>query len=336
MLIYRIFLIGVVGLLGACATPSVKLDTKPAVVQEKPALVQAKPALVQATPRAIAMASPAASSAGKLVDPSTALAPARPQVVAPIASTPPAPSEVRQAPAPMPPRASKAVATEPVPSVKPRRVVREPLPANKAVATVTAPVVASARVSGHVTLSAAKGQSIAAGDVANTLVYFVPKTGAANVKPGRYTIYTHDHDFQPEAMAVPVGSTVTFVNLDDVRHNVFSATPAQPFDLGYQAAGEKVSHVFGHSGAVQVNCRVHRSMQLSLLVVPSAYRSAVAANGSFNLDGLPAGPGTLYFWNPRAALVRQAVTLPVNGDLKQSLQVTLPSVTTELNAQVSP
>lgn len=31
--------------------------------------------------------------------------------------------------------------------------------------------------------------TIASGDVSNTLVYFVPKAGAADVKPGHYTNY---------------------------------------------------------------------------------------------------------------------------------------------------
>ncbi|MEO7067252.1 MAG: hypothetical protein ABI114_10120 [Rhodanobacter sp.] len=203
-------------------------------------------------------------------------------------------------------------------------------------AVVAGPAAASEHISGHVTISASRGQKVAPSDLANTLVYFVPKERAAHVRPGRYTIYTHDHDFQPEAMAVPLGSTVTFVNLDDVRHNVFSATPGQAFDLGYQGAGEKVAHVFGHAGAVQVNCKVHRSMQLSLLVVPSAYRGTVAANGDFSLRGLPTGSGTLYFWNPRAELANQSVTLPLRGELKQSLRMTLPAVTAELNAQASP
>ena len=201
------------------------------------------------------------------------------------------------------------------------------------VAATTSPRV---QVSGHVDLVAAHGQQVTAGEQADTVVYFVPSDGGGRAKPGHYTIYTHNRDFNPEAMAVPLGSTVTFVNLDDVRHNVFSVTPGSSFDLGYQGSGEKASHVFTHAGLVLVSCNVHHSMELDMLVVPSAYMTKVAANGSFILSGLPTGPGTLHFWNPRALPASQPISLPVSGVVKQALQATRPRMMTEMNAGAAP
>lgn len=192
------------------------------------------------------------------------------------------------------------------------------------------------QISGQVTLAAASGQSLVAGDLSRTLVYFVPDRGGAKATPGHYTVYTHNRDFSPEAIAVPLGSTVTFVNLDDVRHNVFSVTPGSAFDLGYQGAGEKASHVFSHAGVVLVSCHVHRSMEMDMLMVPTAYAAKVDGKGRFELDGLPPGPGTLHFWNPRAQPALQKVTLPATVAVKQRLLVTRDPMTSQLNAKASP
>ncbi len=194
---------------------------------------------------------------------------------------------------------------------------------------------ASLQLSGHVDLRAASGQQVAAGEQADTLVYFVP-AGGAHAKAGHYTVYTHNRDFNLEAMAIPQGSTVTFVNLDDVRHNVFSVTPGSTFDLGYQGSGEKAAHVFSRAGIVLVSCNVHHSMELDLLVVPTPYVGKVAADGSFILRGLPAGAGMLHFWNPRAQPASQSVTLPMSGAIRQQLTAIKPRMTTELNAGATP
>ena len=185
-------------------------------------------------------------------------------------------------------------------------------------------------ISGKVDLVAGAGQSLAPGEVTDTLVYFVPTHGKVRVHPGTYTIYTINMDFRPAAMAIPVGSTVKFTNLDQVLHNLYSATPDSTLDFQFQASGQSIAHAFTHAGPVLISCNVHRSMELDLLVVPTPYMAQVSADGSFSLHGLPPGPGTLYFWNPRAALSQQPITVPAMS-VEQQLIAMKPRVATELN-----
>ena len=185
-------------------------------------------------------------------------------------------------------------------------------------------------ISGKVSLATGAGQTLAPGEVTDTLVYFVPKHGKLRVHPGTYTIYTVNMDFRPAAMAIPIGSTVKFTNLDQVLHNLYSATPDSTFDFQFQASGQSIAHTFTHAGPVLISCNVHRSMELDLLVVPTPYMVQVSADGRFSLHGLPPGPGTLYFWNPRAALSQQPVTVPATS-IEQQVTAMKPRVATELN-----
>ncbi|WEN14461.1 hypothetical protein PY254_14660 [Rhodanobacter sp. AS-Z3] len=274
-----------------------------------------------------------------------AAAPAPAPLVAATSKVVPAPaaSALQPAPAPLSATPVPAAIAAPVAVAAPAHPLMSPHPVPKlapakkaAAAAIAAPAQATLQVSGHVMLKPARGQQIEAGEQADTLVYFVPVSGGSRARPGHYTVYTHNRDFSPESLAVPLGSTVSFVNLDDVRHNVFSVTPGSAFDLGYQGSGEKADHAFGHAGIVLVSCNVHHSMELDVLVVPSPYMVKVGADGNFTLAGLPKGPGTLYFWNPRAQLVSQKVTLPMGAAVSQQILAVRPRLTTALNAGEQP
>lgn len=195
---------------------------------------------------------------------------------------------------------------------------------------------ATASLRGHVTLDAGGGQHIDAGDLADTLVYFVPKSGNVAPHPGTFTVFTQNRAYDPAAMAIPAGSTVTFTNLDEVRHNEFSVTPGSAFNLGYQAPGEKTAHVFAHAGLVLVGCLVHRMMELDVLVVPTTFVARASADGSFSLRDLPPGPGTLYVWNPRGRLAVRPLTVPSARAVDVRIELVKPKQSAQLDVQTQP
>ena len=185
-------------------------------------------------------------------------------------------------------------------------------------------------IAGHVELAANPGQTLATGEVTDTVVYFVPEAGAPRVHPGAYTVNSVDMDFRPGAMVVPAGSKIRFANLDQVLHNVYSSTPGSVFDYQFQKVGDVVERRFTTPGAVLVSCNVHHFMEFDLLVLPTPYASSVGADGSFTLRHVPSGPGTLYFWNPRTQIRTQAVTAH-GQNVTQRLVAIKPRVTTELH-----
>lgn len=278
----------------------------------------------------VAQSSPAAA-------PSPSAGPAPAMAPPPVTSQQPAAAAAPPAPPQSFASTAASVATKPAVERVPRKTPAKPeVVEKKASIEKPKPPAATAELTGRVALTGSRGQQVSAADYAQTIVYFVPAVGAATPHPGHYSVFTHDRDFNPEAMAVPLGSTLTFVNQDDVRHNVFSVTPGSAFDLGYQAQGTSASHRFNQPGLMLVSCKVHRSMEFDLLVVPTAFVAQVGADGRFTLRGLPEGAGTLHFWNPRAEPVQIAVKLPDAAAVSQTLVVVKPPLVTQLHVGGSP
>lgn len=186
---------------------------------------------------------------------------------------------------------------------------------------------------GRVQLKPGPGQQVQPGELADTVVYFVPAHGTRAPAPRHTQVITNHRDFQPTALVVPLGSTVTYVNRDKVRHNVFSVTPGAAFNLGYQPGGTRDPHVFDQPGLVLVNCNVHRSMEMDVLVVPTPYAGRVAGDGRFVLHDVPAGAGTLVAWNPRARMVRKTILVPLDAPASLPLLAERPRVVTRIEVE---
>lgn len=321
--------------LGGCATPPGSSPRHTAAPPDMPAMTTsaattAKPATpaLQATSKsmpAAAASTPPASLAAPALSPAANSASA-----APITTST---KQTTLAAAKTDTKLQTSSETKPVAHVKhntPARRYPAPPPPHKSHAA------SRVTLHGRVTLTAAAGQTVTTTDMTNTLVYFVPRAMKARPHPGHYTVYTNHHQFSTDAMAVPAGSTVSFVNLDSVDHNVFSVTPGNSFNQGYQSYGETTSHTFDHAGLVLISCNVHPAMELDLLVVPSPYAARVDTDGRFTLQHLPRGAGTLYVWNPRSRTAAQALSLPPSEPVQLHLLLRGPQVKTVLHVRDQP
>ena len=180
-------------------------------------------------------------------------------------------------------------------------------------------------LSGRLELAAGSAGAILPGELADGLVYFLPKAGAPKPKPGTFSIDTRSKGFSPALLVVPQGSTVRFPNRDTILHNVFSRTPGSSFDFGHYGPGESKQYVFNKPGLVIVNCNVHHNMRADVVVLATPYYTRPDRSGRYTLAGLPAGPGTLVFWHPRAQAQSVAVALPAAAAVTRKLTATRPS-----------
>ncbi len=143
------------------------------------------------------------------------------------------------------------------------------------------------------------------------------KSGAPAVAP---TMGQRDGAFVPHTLWAAAGTTVTFENRDTVYHSVFCVTPAQRFDLGKYAPGERRQRLFTRPGPAEVFCDIDPDETGFVFVTPNAAACRPAADGAFELRRLPAGRYTLRVWHPKyGSLVRQ-VDVPRRGAIELTLE----------------
>jgi plastocyanin len=107
--------------------------------------------------------------------------------------------------------------------------------------------------------------------------------------------------FVPHVMAVLAGTTVDFLNSDDVLHNVFSPDKcAEKFNLGSWPKGQTKSYTFKDAGCtVTLLCNVHPEMEGYVVVLETPYFAVSAKDGSYAIKDVPPGKYTLKIWHEK-------------------------------------
>ena len=72
--------------------------------------------------------------------------------------------------------------------------------------------------------------------------------------------------FEPAALTVKAGDSVLFANEDYYDHNVYSESDGNVFNLGIQPPGQSNAVTLATPGTVEVRCRIHPKMKLSITV----------------------------------------------------------------------
>jgi plastocyanin len=158
-------------------------------------------------------------------------------------------------------------------------------------------------------------------DVGQAVIWLATKTPVPAPAPVRAEINTADKEFSPHVLVLPVGSTVTFPNHDPFNHNVFSLSEENPFDLGLYGRGETRTVKFSRAGIVRIFCNVHPQMSALVVVRENPYYSQPSSDGSFTIDGVPAGRYVLHAWHERASEVSRDLTVPVQASDALNLQL---------------
>ncbi len=127
--------------------------------------------------------------------------------------------------------------------------------------------------------------------------------------------------FQPDLIAIPIGSSVEFPNSDPIFHNVFSLSKTQPFDLGYYPKGQSRTVKFNHPGVVQVYCHIHANMYAAIVVTASPWFQKPAADGSFSFPDVPPGHYRLTAWHKVAGMHKVEVDVPESGSAEVTIRV---------------
>jgi plastocyanin len=114
----------------------------------------------------------------------------------------------------------------------------------------------------------------------------------------------------PHVLPVLIGTTVDFPNEDQIYHNIFSLSPTKAFDLGRYSRGLSKSVTFNKIGQVKVFCDIHSQMGGVILVLQNPYFATVGIDGSYTINGVPAGTYDVAVWHENGSTpITQKVTV---------------------------
>ena len=129
--------------------------------------------------------------------------------------------------------------------------------------------------------------------------------------------------FAPHIMAIQQGTTVDFLNSDNVQHNVFWSAVGNDkkagHNLGTWPKGEKRPFMFDKPGVVALLCNVHPEMAGYLIVSPTPYFAQTDDAGNYKIKDVPDGSYTLVVWHEGAKAQSKPVT--VAGSTKADFTV---------------
>ena len=148
--------------------------------------------------------------------------------------------------------------------------------------------------------------------VPDAVVVAVPQDAAPQEGRSRVEqVEQIDLEFVPHVKAIQTGTAVSFPNRDDVRHHVYSFSPAKRFELPLYVGTPAQPVVFDQPGVVAIGCNIHDWMVGYLYVSPSPHFATTGAQGTARIAGLPAGRYTVHVWHPRLAAAEETTRRPV-------------------------
>jgi len=137
--------------------------------------------------------------------------------------------------------------------------------------------------------------------MADAVVVAVPADGSPRppVRPRENVIDQVDKQFLPKVQAVLVGTSVAFPNNDNVRHHVYSFSPAKRFELPLYAGVPAQPVLFDKPGVVVLGCNIHDWMIGYIYVSESPYFAKTGKDGKALLTELPPKAYLVRVWHPQ-------------------------------------
>ena len=139
--------------------------------------------------------------------------------------------------------------------------------------------------------------------------------------------------FLPAVLAVRSGTRVSFPNRDDIRHQVYSFSPAKRFELRLYKDTPSEPVLFDKPGLVVLGCNIHDWMVGYIYVTDDPWFAVSDEAGKLHIDDLPVGRYHVTLWHPQitdlSPQTSADIEVPAAG-----LQLSLPIVLG--NASVAP
>ena len=147
------------------------------------------------------------------------------------------------------------------------------------------------------------------------VVVTVSGAGLREPAPKTVTLDQKGCRFRPHVQAAPAGSTLEIVNGDRMLHNTHGYLGRQTlFNVATALRGQRTSQLLPRAGPVRIKCDVHEWMGAWVMVVDAPY-AVVGEDGTFAIEGLPAGSYTVTAWHEKLGEQTARVTVPDGGEV---------------------
>jgi plastocyanin len=156
----------------------------------------------------------------------------------------------------------------------------------------------------------------------DAIVYLVPSQPLLPVKSKHVVIDQVDKEFVPRVTVVQTGTAVDFPNHDNIRHQVYSFSPAKTFQLKLYSGRPSSPVIFDRSGLAVLGCNIHDHMIAWVLSVDTPWFARTDAQGRAQVSDMPAGKYEMLVWHPGMAQPLSQGQIDTTGDaIQRSIKV---------------
>lgn len=133
--------------------------------------------------------------------------------------------------------------------------------------------------------------------VGDAIVYALPQKSVQSKSPPAATVDQIDKEFVNRVTPLQTGSAVNFPNLDDIRHHVYSFSPARTFELPLYTGSPAKPVIFDKAGEITLGCNIHDWMHGHIYVVDTPFFAKTGEDGKGKINLAP-GEYEVYIWHP--------------------------------------
>ena len=149
--------------------------------------------------------------------------------------------------------------------------------------------------------------------VRDAVVYAVPEGRSLPLARKTAVMDQKNRMFIPHVLAVQTGTAVRFPNSDDIRHHVYSFSPAKPFQLPLYKGTPANPVLFDRAGVVTLGCNIHDQMNAFIIVVDTPYFERTGGDGRATLRDVEPGKYSVHVWYPEMRDEPQPESITISG-----------------------
>jgi plastocyanin len=127
--------------------------------------------------------------------------------------------------------------------------------------------------------------------VPDAVIYALPSKGAAPpaAAQARARVDQVNKEFVPRVNIIQAGTEIHFPTSDNIRHSLYSFSPAKTFTTKLYSGREAAPVLFDKTGVVVLGCNIHDKMVAWIFVVDTPWFGKSGADGVSQLKDLPPG-----------------------------------------------